>query len=229
MNEEKRKITVAVLEDSRWDRDAIVRDLAGESDIQVLEPTADPGRFYLQVLDARPDVAIIDLKIMNDERAGLKVLGDLQAARLTTHYFVLTTYAKLTHFITALDRGADAFMSKEVLEEQKPSLAATVRMLVAGGTYYDGRLVKELRRHITVPTDRLLELDAADRKPSLSPAEREVLRAVADGLTYVEIARMRDTTDNTIKSQLNSIRDKFGVRKTGEAVELARFLGMLGE
>jgi len=228
MSSEPHVITVAVLEDNRWERAGIVRDLASAGDIRVIGDTDEPGKFYDLVLAQQPDVVIVDLIISDDDRAGLKMLERLRHAGSTTRTIVLSHFPNLARFVAALDRGAAAFVSKEMPESRRPDLAAIVRMLVAGGTYYDGSLVLALRLHLDLPSEKLLEADA-NRLPPLSPAERVVLAGFAQGLSYQALAAARSTSVDTIKSQLTSIRNKFGVQKTQQAVALARFLGMLND
>ncbi len=225
---EPRIISVAVLEDNRWERAGIVRDLTSAGDIRVIGDTDEPGKFFDLVLAEQPDIAIVDLIISDDDRAGLNMLERLRSAGSPTHTIVLSHFPNLARFIAALDRGAAAFVSKEMPEARRPDLAAIVRMLVAGGTYYDGALVQALRLHLDLPSEKLLEADA-NRLPPLSPAERVVLAGFAQGLSYQALAAARNTSIDTIKSQLTSIRNKFGVQKTQQAVALARFLGMLND
>lgn len=228
MSSEPRIITVTVLEDNRWERAGIVRDLAGASDIHVIGDTDEPGKFFQLVLAQHPDVAIVDLIVSDDDRAGLNMLERLRKAGSSARTIVLSHFPNLARFVAALDRGAAAFVSKEVQEPRRPDLAALVRMVAAGGTYYDGALVQALRLHLDLPSEKLLEADA-DKFPPLSPAERLVLAGFAQGLSYQAIAAARGTSVDTIKSQLTSIRNKFSVQKTQQAVALARFLGMLDD
>lgn len=63
----------------------------------------------------------------------------------------------------------------------------------------------------------------------LTPRERQILRAVADGHASAEIAAQLHLTEGTVKWHLNKIYSKLGVRRRTQAVARARSLGYLKE
>ncbi|MFF4119269.1 response regulator transcription factor [Streptomyces sp. NPDC001714] len=62
---------------------------------------------------------------------------------------------------------------------------------------------------------------AAEALASLSVREREVLRHLADGLTYTSIARRMDLSPHTVDTYLRRIRDKSGARSRVGLLRLA--------
>jgi DNA-binding NarL/FixJ family response regulator len=73
----------------------------------------------------------------------------------------------------------------------------------------------ELRNFIGAPTDAA---DAAAQQAALTPAEREVLRLVAQGLDNPAIATQLNKSEKTVRNQVSSIFDKLGVRTRAEAI-----------
>jgi two-component system NarL family response regulator len=63
--------------------------------------------------------------------------------------------------------------------------------------------------------------------PPLSEREVEVLRLVAVRMTNKEIASALFITEGTVKTHLNSVHEKLGVRDRTEAVMVALRRGML--
>jgi len=61
----------------------------------------------------------------------------------------------------------------------------------------------------------------------LTTREREVLRLLADGLSYTELAAQRYVSHNTVKSQVRSIYSRLGVSSRDEAIARATQLGLL--
>ncbi|CAN5743444.1 hypothetical protein BH09MYX1_BH09MYX1_08360 [soil metagenome] len=58
--------------------------------------------------------------------------------------------------------------------------------------------------------------EGAELPASLSPAERDVVRALFGGRTYKEIAKCRGTTVSTVSNQVAKVFEKVGVRSRGE-------------
>ncbi|MBW8316477.1 MAG: response regulator transcription factor, partial [Hydrogenophaga sp.] len=57
---------------------------------------------------------------------------------------------------------------------------------------------------------------------ALTPAEREVLRLVAQGLDNLAIAQQLNKSEKTVRNQVSSIFDKLGVRTRAEAIVYVR-------
>lgn len=70
--------------------------------------------------------------------------------------------------------------------------------------------------------------DEAPPPPPLSPREREVLALVARGLTTARIARRLGMQPSTVRTHVEHVRDKLGVRTRAQAVALALQMGELG-
>ncbi|MDP2304715.1 MAG: LuxR C-terminal-related transcriptional regulator [Pseudomonadota bacterium] len=68
---------------------------------------------------------------------------------------------------------------------------------------------------------------AAPGTPQLSPREKEVLELVAVGLTSHRIARRLGITEATVRTHVEHIRDKLGVRTRSQAVARALALGQI--
>jgi len=65
-------------------------------------------------------------------------------------------------------------------------------------------------------------LDGAASEAALTPAERDVLRGVAQGLDNAAIARQLGKSEKTVRNQVSSIFDKLGVRTRAEAIVRVR-------
>jgi len=88
------------------------------------------------------------------------------------------------------------------------------------------RVEGEHRTVSLVPVTR--SADEAPPPPPLSPREREVLALVARGLTTARIARRLGMQPSTVRTHVEHVRDKLGVRTRAQAVALALQMGELG-
>lgn len=127
---------------------------------------------------------------------------------------VYSTWALDPDIHRALAAGASAFLQKGA--ELDP-LVDVVRRVVALDGDRDPLLTPEVAAAI-----RRRELFG------LTDAEVAVLELVADHLTTSEIAAVRYVTEDTIKTQVNSVRAKLGAATRAEAVRTARQHGLLG-
>jgi DNA-binding NarL/FixJ family response regulator len=111
--------------------------------------------------------------------------------------------------LAGLDAGADGFVREE---EARPTLPLALAAASAG--------------HLVLPR----EFRAPDRRPLLSPRERQVLSMVVMGFTNGEIAARLHVAESTVKSHLTSAYAKLDVRSRTEATALIldpeRGLGM---
>lgn len=69
----------------------------------------------------------------------------------------------------------------------------------------------------------------AERQPTLSPRQQEVLRYLRDGLTNSEIAKRLGVTERTVKAHCQEVFDRLGTRNRTAAVAVAMRLGLIEE
>jgi DNA-binding NarL/FixJ family response regulator len=136
---------------------------------------------------------------------------------------VLTTYADDEHILAALRAGALGYLTKDA---GRGHIAQAVRAAAGGQSVLDPQVQQRL-------------LSAASGTPSLSPSpaappdglttrELEVLRLIASGLSNREIAGQLYVSEATVKSHINRIFAKTGVRDRAQAVQYAYRHGLTG-
>lgn len=220
-------IKVFVLEDQKWDQKGIQDDLGDDPRIQFLGYTGDPEAFLEAVETAQPHVAIIDLRIQDDDEVGLHMLKEVKARVRGTKCLILTRYPDLQKFQQALTYGAEGFVRKEVKLDQDLGLLTIVTMLAEGKSYYDPELVKEMHQKLTnIPSDAP-GLPGGSLTSDLTPREFEILEDMAEGLQYKEIARKRSIRFNTVRVHTRNILEKLHATNRATAVGNARQKGLL--
>jgi DNA-binding NarL/FixJ family response regulator len=154
---------------------------------------------------SRADVLLVDLRLP-DER-GAELIRRLRAMGVRTPALLMT--AVETQGLNELAREVAA-QGTILKSGDSDHLLAALRAVAARRTWYD-------ERH--PPRDRT--------RSALTPRERDVLRLVARGRTNPEIAAALSVSRETVKTLLDRIYDKLGVRRRGEAVAAARDLGVI--
>ena len=204
------RIRVVVVDDQAIVREGLVTVLSLLPDIEVLGEAAN-GQAGVDLVDeVDPDVVLMDLR--------MPVLGGLDATRRITAahprvgVLILTTFSDEASVVEVLRAGAKGFLTKDA---DRAEVAAAVRAVAQGHTTLGGDLGAQLAA-AAVPA---VSADLADRF-GLTPREDEVLALIAQGLSNTEIAAALFVSVTTVKTHINAIFAKLGVRDRAQAMAL---------
>jgi DNA-binding NarL/FixJ family response regulator len=206
-------IRVIVVDDQAIVREGLVTVLALLPDIEVLGEAAD-GAAGAELVDRLlPDVVLMDLR--------MPVLGGLDATRriVAAHpeigILILTTFADETSVVDVLRAGAKGYLTKDA---DRAEVAAAVRAVAQGHTTLGSDIGEKL---FAREEPRPAQQDLAARF-GLTPREDEVLALIGDGLSNAEIAARLYVGVATVKTHINAIFAKLGVRDRAQAIALVR-------
>ncbi|GII90567.1 response regulator [Sinosporangium siamense] len=196
-------IRVLIADDQEAARDALRLILDGEPDIEVVATAANGAEAVHQALWRRPDVVVMDLRM--PQMDGIAAIRRLSATESPPRMLALTTFDLDEYLFGALLAGGAGFLLKDSDPEV---LIAAVRELHQGRGLIDpqvtGRLVDRLATLSPRPATRELDL--------LTPREHDVLRLLARGLSNSEIAAACTIEEGTVKTHVNRILTKLGLR-----------------
>jgi DNA-binding NarL/FixJ family response regulator len=206
-------IRVVVIDDQAIVREGLVTVLSLLPDIEVLGEAADGQAGVELVRRVSPDVVLMDLR--------MPVLGGLEATRLILEsnpavgILVLTTFADDSSVVDVLRAGARGYLTKDA---DRAEVAAAVRAVASGHMTLGAEVGQKLVAGATHPsTDPSL----ADQF-GLTAREGDVLRLIGDGLSNTEIAASLYVGVSTVKTHINAIFAKLGVRDRAQAIALVR-------
>ena len=205
-------IRVLVVDDQAIVRDGLVTVLSLMPDLEVVGEAADGAAAVVAVDRDVPDVVLMDLRMPVVD--GPTATEQITAAHPQVAVLVLTTYADDESIVTALRAGARGYLTKDA---GRAEIATAIRAVASGQSTFDAtvgaRLVAQLGGG-TAP------VGVRGRFPDLTPREADVLERIAEGRSNPEIAAELFLTVPTVKSYVNQVFTKLGVRTRAEAVAL---------
>lgn len=211
-------IRVVIAEDQTLVRQGLKSLLALAPDILVVGEAADGQEALDRVLELRPDVLLLDIRMPRVD--GLGVLNGLFALKALPPTLILTSFDDDDLLFESLSRGARGYLLKDVSLDQ---LTGAIRTLAGGGELFQPAVTERTRRH-PMPSHLFETLHPAER---LTEKETAVLRFLAGGYSNREIGEALGITEGTTKNHTSSILAKLGVRDRTRAVLKALELGWL--
>ena len=171
-----------------------------------------------------PDVVLMDIRMPGTD--GIEATRRITAAEPGVRVLVLTTFDLDEYAFGALQAGASGFLLKDV---RPAELVAAIRTVAAGDAVVSPRVTRRLLGEYA----QVLPLapDQRERQypqlAALTEREREVLVAVARGLSNTEIAACLFVSEATVKSHVGRILSKLTLRDRVQVVVLAYEAGLI--
>jgi DNA-binding NarL/FixJ family response regulator len=204
--------TVVLADDQRVVREGLASLLGLLPDIEVVGTASDGEEAIALVERLRPDVVLMDLRMPRCD--GVAATRRLREQGSTTKVVVLTTYADDRSVVEALRAGARGFLTKDAGAEE---IARAIAAVVRG----DAAIDPAVQHHLVAAVAAQPELP-----DGLTPREGEVLTLIAQGLSNGEIAARLFVSEATVKSHVNHLFAKTGVRHRAQAVSYAYRQGL---
>ncbi|MDT0462153.1 response regulator transcription factor [Streptomyces gibsoniae] len=219
--EESRKpARVVVADDQTVVREGIVMLLGLLPGIEVVGAAADGDDAVKLVAELAPDVVLMDLRMPRCD--GVEATRRIRAEHPGTQVVVLTTFADDDSLFAALRAGARGYLTKDAGGDE---IVRAVRSVLSG----DAGLSPGVQRRLL---ERLSQPEPEPAAPAVAPdgltaRETEVLVLIADGLTNQEIARRLHVSTATVKTHINNLFAKTGVKDRAQAVRYAYAEGLV--
>ncbi|UFQ17991.1 MULTISPECIES: response regulator [Streptomyces] len=211
-----------VVDDQAVVRAGFAAIVDAEPDLHVVAEAQDGAQAVRLARELSPDVVLMDIRMPGmDGLTATRLLTaePTEPAGAAPRVLVLTTFDQDAYVHDALRAGASGFLLKDALPEE---LLAGIRVVASGEAMLaptvTRRLIDAFADTAPAPDPELLT--------SLTPREREVLTLVAAGHTNAEIAGALGVTTGTVKSHVNALLGKLGLRDRVQATILAYDLGL---
>jgi DNA-binding NarL/FixJ family response regulator len=206
-----RDVSVLVIDDHTLFADAVQARLSREPDFRpvLVAYGAEQARARLATA---PAVVVLDVAM--GAVSGLDLLEDIGRLSPQTKVIMLTAVESVDAVLTALRRGARAWLPKTVDADH---LVRVIRGVSGGEAWLAPALLgRVLTALVAAPA-----VAAPDPLDALTGREREVLQCMVDGLSRAEIAVRLRVSANTVRTHTQNLLAKLGVHSTLESVALA--------
>ena len=124
---------VFVVEDSAAVRERLLEMIREIDDIEVVGEAESFDAAVSGILDTRPDVAVLDIKLADDGGSGIDVLAEVKKGLPAMRAIVLSNYATPQHMKASADAGAEYFLDKSADFERIAEILTQLKDETKGG------------------------------------------------------------------------------------------------
>jgi DNA-binding NarL/FixJ family response regulator len=212
-------IKILIVEDYQLIRRGIKSNLEKEKDIEIVAEVDSVEEAVNKTMELKPDIVLMDLKLGDDENAGIKATRRIKEKTNTTKVLILTFYDDEVHIAQAIDARVDGYMLKDVDQYE---LIKAIRTIYSGKAAIHPAIASKMMLQMAVKNES--ETKKKDIQYSLSIRELEVFELLTKGMSNKEIATQLYISEATVKAHISSILRKLNVTDRVQAVIMALHL-----
>ena len=209
-------LRVLVVDDHPIWRDGVARDLEAAG-LVVCGTAGDVAQAVRVAAATLPDLVLLDLHL--PDGSGVDVARALAAMEPAPRVLVLSASGERQDVLDALTAGATGYLVKSASSAE---LLEAVRRVAVGDAVFTpglaGLVLGEYRR--------LASSDPGDKLPQLTDRETEILRLVAKGLTYPQIAERLVLSVRTVQNHVQNTLTKLQLHNKAQLVRYALEQGL---
>jgi two-component system, NarL family, response regulator NreC len=224
-----RDINLILVDDHEVVRTGLRSFLEAQSGIKVVAEASDGRTAINLALENRPDVIVMDITM--PEMDGLEATRQLRDLCPECQVLVLTVHQDKQYFFEMLAAGAAGYVTKQAAAED---LVSAIRSVAAGNIYLQPTLARWLLEDYIRLSRQSLQALVRGQDPThkedlevLSKRERQVLEAVAQGLSNYQIGEQLGISHKTVARHRERIMDKLNLHSRTELVKFAIRTGLI--
>lgn len=215
-------ISVAIVDDKRLLREALMNNIAYHTEINVVLQAGDGSAFLNAVKELpmaeHPQVVLMDIEMPVMD--GIETVAIAKHRYPEMHFLMLTVFDDDDKLFEAIKAGASGYLLKE--EKVSNIVKAIAEIVYEGGVPMSPRIARKalalLRR---MPEGVEPVKPKVDDDHTLSSREMEILNRVVDGLNYQEIGERLFISPHTVRKHIANIYDKLHVSNKASAIKVA--------
>jgi DNA-binding NarL/FixJ family response regulator len=204
-------IAVAIIEDDPGVRAILVDWIRQAEGFRLVGEYSNAESAAAKFPAAPPDVALVDINLSG--RSGIAFVREQKALRPKTQFLMVTVFEDNDHIFDALTAGASGYLLKQTPQED---LLKAIREVSEGGS----PMTSYIARKVVLWFQRREQATTRNPETELTAREREILRLLARGYAYKEMADALGISIGTINTHIRRIYHKLHVSSRAEAVAL---------
>lgn len=220
--EPEKTARVVVADDQTVVREGIVMLLGLLPGVEVVGAAGDGDEAVRLVAELAPDVVLMDLRMPRCD--GVEATRRIRAEHPGTQVVVLTTYADDDSLFPALKAGARGYLTKDAGGDE---IVRAVHSVLSGDAGLSPSVQRRLLERLSAPDAPPEPAGPAAAPDGLTVREAEVLVLIAEGLNNQEIARRLSVSTATVKTHINNLFTKTGLKGRAQAVRYAYRKGLV--
>lgn len=203
---ETNEIKIGIVDDDSLFVQLLQTYINNQPKMKVVEVSESGNAFLAKCLD-KEDVDILILDLRMSDGNGLEVLDQMRAWSTQIKIIVLSTFYQKSFIGQILRMGANAFLSKEIDQEE---LIEVIQSVHNQGHYFSEEQVNVIRKQLSLKTPKF----QFPQKNTLTEREIEVLKLVCSQHTTQEIANKLFISPKTVETHKSNLIVKAGVKNT---------------
>ena len=213
-------VTVLLADDQRLVRESLATLVGLPEGVELVATASDGEQACALAAEHEPQVVLMDLRMPRMD--GIEATRRLREANPNARVIALTTYADDESVLGALRAGASGYLTKDSSAED---IREAILAVAAGEAALDPSVQQTVVAALS--GDARSAATSPDEPPDgLTPREAEVLALIAEGLTNAQIAEHLIVSPATVKSHINHLFAKAGIRDRAQAVRYAYSHGL---
>jgi len=203
------KKRIAIFEDNQQFRESLEYVVLSDAQFELTGCYKDASRLEQKISESKPDVVLMDINMPG--LSGIEAVQQIKSAFPGIQVCMQTVFEEDDKVFASLCAGASGY----ILKNTKPDkILQALTEVAEGGAFFTPSIAKKILANFqqqAVPAEFI----------QLSPREKEILKALVEGMSYKMIAASLDITFGTVHTHIKKIYEKLHVNSKGEAVSKA--------
>jgi two-component system response regulator DevR len=211
-------IRLLIVDDHEMVREGLKAMLVAEPDFAIVGDAANAEETLEMIERLRPDVVLLDIRLPGI--SGIDLCRAITSQYPQTAVLMLTTFTDEGLVAQCIQAGARGFIVKDI---ERFDLKRSIRAVIRGEAVIDPKAAVAVLAQLR----RALQMSQESSPEPLSTQQIVILRFIAQGFSSREIATQLYLSENTVKSYVQEILHRLGVKNRTEAVMVAVKQGWL--
>lgn len=200
---------VAIFEDNTTFRESLGYIILTSDDMELCGSFEDTNRLLQRIDALQPDVILMDINLPG--KNGIDAVKELKEKFPAVQVCMQTVFEDEDKVFASLCAGASGYILKNTPPDK---ILQAIREVADGGAFFTPSIAKKILNNFQQQPQQAEYIQLSER-------EKEILKALVDGLSYKMIADKVGLSFHTIHTHIKNIYDKLHVNSKGEAVAKA--------